>query len=319
MSTPNWTLAAGHVHLFHIVAPIIARQRNYFRDEGAGDCEFLYSGSDAKTIEGMSRGIYHIGLDPKPYLLCAAKVRGVDLKIVGGWLNSAAYGFVAAKGRGIAGLKDLAGKKISVREPDGIDTRFARALFRQQGLDADQMVEWVIGGSRSRRFQQPLFDRGEADAAMVILKDVPGMVAEGYPLLADLSQVYPQGYAVRVTAARGDIVRDEPERLAGLLRALIRAYRFMNQRYGETKEIITGAGYQLDKDMDGALWEGKYHMFERIPQDGSVNRAGLQLVIDEEKASGKLPADFDMEEILLDRLAEQAAESVNRRFGQGCE
>ena len=319
MRNDKWLLSAGHHHLFHIVAPIVARARGYFDEEGAGACEFFCSGSDAKTLEGMRKGKYHIGLDPKPYLVCAAKVEGVELKIVGGWLNSAAYAFMAAKGRGINSLEDLAGKRISVREPDGIDTRFARALFRRRGLDADQMVQWIVGGSRSRRFQQRLFDSGEADAAMIILKDVPGMIADGYPVLADLSEVYPQGYAVRVTAARGDIVREEAGRLTALLRALIRAYRFMNERYGETKEILKQAGYELDKDMDAALWEGKYHMFERIPQDGGVNEAGLQLVIDEEKAAGKLPPGFSMEEILMDRFVKEAAQSVNQRFGGGCE
>jgi NitT/TauT family transport system substrate-binding protein len=319
MNPSKWTLAAGHVHLFHIVAPIVARARGYFDQEGAGDCDFLCSGSDAKTIEGMQEGRYHIGLDPKPFLLCGAKAQGADLFIVGGWLNSPAYAFIGAKGRGIRSLADLKGKKISVREPDGIDTRFARALFRHSGLDADQLVQWVAAGARSRRIQQPLFDGGKIDAAMIILQDAPGMVADGYPLLGDLSKLYPNGYAVRISAATGDVVRDEPERLTGLLRALIRGYRFMNQRYGETKEILTKAGYELDKDMDAALWESKYHMFERIPPDGSVNEAGLQLVIDEEKAAGKLPPEFSMQEILLDRFVKQAAASVERRFGQGCE
>ena len=319
MKMSKWTLAAGHAHLFHIVAPIVARERNYFRDEGAGECDFLYSGSDAKTIEGMQEGRYHIGLDPKPFLLCGAKARGADLFIVGGWLNSPAYAFIAAKGRGICSLADLQEKKISVREPDGIDTRFARALFRREGLDADQMVQWVAAGARSRRIQQPLFDSGKVDAAMIILQDAPGMVADGYPLLGDLSKLYPNGYAVRVTAATGDVVRNEAERLTGLMRALIRAYRFMNERYTDTKKILAQAGYKLDQDMDAALWESKYHMFELIPQDGSVNEAGLQLVIDEEKAAGKLPPGFSMKEILIGRFVREAAQSVNQRFGGGCE
>jgi ABC-type nitrate/sulfonate/bicarbonate transport system substrate-binding protein len=319
MNPNKWTLAAGHVHLFHIVAPIIARERNYFRDEGAGECDFLYSGSDAKTLDGMRDGSVQIGLDPKPYLVCEAKNRGADVLIVGGWLNTAAYGFVAAKDRAIKTLEDLAGKKVSAREPDGIDVRFARQVFRRAGLDADRMVSWVVNGARSRRIQQPALDAGEIDAAMIILKDVPGMVADGYPLLADLSQVYPQGYAVRVTAARGDIVRAEPERLTGLLRALIRAYRFMNQHYSETKEILTRAGYQLDKDMDAALWEGKYHMIERIPPDGAINEAGLVQVVAEEKEAGKLPQSFALEEIVIDRFVKAAAANIDQRFGAGCE
>jgi ABC-type nitrate/sulfonate/bicarbonate transport system substrate-binding protein len=177
----------------------------------------------------------------------------------------------------------------------------------------------VTAGARSRRIQQPLFDSGEVDAAMIILQDVPGMIADGYPLLGDLSKLYPDGYAVRITAATGDVVRNEAERLTALLRALIRGYRFMNQDYPGTKEILTRAGYQLDKDMDAALWEGKYHMFERIPPDGAVNEAGLKLVIDEEKAAGKLPSSFAAEDLLVTRFVQEAAESVNRRFGEGCE
>ena len=140
MKPNKWTLTAGHVHLFHIVAPIVARERNYFRDEGAGECEFLYSGSDAKTLEGMKEGVYQIGLDPKPYLVCEAQQGGTDIFIVGGWLNTPAYGFVAAKDRGIESLKDLTGKKVSAREPDGIDVRFARQVFRRAGLDADRKI-----------------------------------------------------------------------------------------------------------------------------------------------------------------------------------
>ena len=319
MSKEKWLLSAGHHHLFHIVSPIVARARGYFDQEGVGECDFFCSGSDAETIKGMREGRYHIGLDPKPFLLCGAKAQGADLFIVGGWLNSPAYAFIAAKGRGIRTLADLKGKKVSVREPDGIDTRFARAIFRSEGLDGDQMVEWVTAGARSRRIQQPLFDSGRIDAAMIILQDAPGMVADGYPLLGDLSKLYPDGYAVRVTAARGDIVQNEPERLTALLRALIRGYRFMNERYAETKEILTKAGYQLDKDMDAALWEGKYHMFERVPRDGGVNETGLRLVIDEEKAAGKLPSSFKAEDILINAFVRTAADSVNSRFGDGCE
>ena len=54
-----------------------------------------------------------------------------------------------------------------------------------------------------------------------------------------------------------------------------------------------------------------------MPQDGSVNEVGLRLVIDEEKATGKLPPGFSMQEILLDRFVKEAAESVYRCFGEG--
>ncbi len=315
MAQAKWILATGHHHLFHMVAAIVARERGYFRAEGVGDCDFLSTGSDAKTIEGMKAGIYHVGLDPKPFLLLEAKAKGADFVIIGGFLNSPAYAFMARKG--LRSLTELQGKRVSVREPDGIDRRFTRQVFRRAGFDADRMVEWVCNGSPSRRFQQPLFDSGAIDAAMVIQRDVPGMIADGYPMLADLRDIYPNGYAVRVTAVRGELAREEPERLTALLRALIRAYRFMNSDYPATMAILTRAGYKLDKDMDASLWEGKYHMFERIPLDGAVGIRGLEQVIEEEKAASKLPANFTPANILVDRFVKEAAASVDRRFGAG--
>jgi hypothetical protein len=84
-------------------------------------------------------------------------------------------------------------------------------------------------------------------------------------------------------------------------------------------KIVLQSGYDLDKDMDQSLWQGKYHMFERIPQDGGVSEAGLNQVLQEEQAAGKLPPSFSAQEILLDRFVKEAAASVNRRFGTGCE
>lgn len=50
-----------------------------------------------------------------------------------------------------------------------------------------------------------------------------------------------------------------------------------------------------------------------------MNEAGLCLVIEEEKETGKLPGGFNMNEILVNRFVQEAADSVNRRFGSGCE
>jgi len=45
MSMDKWLLSAGHHHLFHIVAPIVARARGYFEQEGAGECDCFAPGA----------------------------------------------------------------------------------------------------------------------------------------------------------------------------------------------------------------------------------------------------------------------------------
>jgi hypothetical protein len=48
-------------------------------------------------------------------------------------------------------------------------------------------------------------------------------------------------------------------------------------------------------------------------------KLGCNWLLNEEKAAGKLPSGFGMEEILVDRFVKDAAQSVNQRFGSGCE
>ena len=60
-------------------------------------------------------------------------------------------------------------------------------------------------------------------------------------------------------------------------------------------------------------------MFERIPQDGSVDEAGLVEIIEEEKGAGKLPSSFKLEDIVIDRFVKEANVKVSERLGLGCE
>jgi ABC-type nitrate/sulfonate/bicarbonate transport system substrate-binding protein len=88
------------------------------------NASFSAAAATLRRSRGTRGGSIQIGLDPKPYLVCEAKNRGSDVVIVGGWLNTPAYGFIAAKGRGIKSLEVLPGRKVSAREPDGTDVRY---------------------------------------------------------------------------------------------------------------------------------------------------------------------------------------------------
>jgi hypothetical protein len=56
-----------------------------------------------------------------------------------------------------------------------------------------------------------------------------------------------------------------------------------------------------------------------LPYRFADRRPGARLVIDEEKAAGKLPAAFRSQDIFIDAFVRAAADSVNSRFGDGCE
>src|SRR3990172_2468769 len=159
-------LGAGHYHLFHLFAAIIAEHKGWFREEGLESVESFFTGDDDKTIEGLQTGEVDFALDPKTANVLRARARGDDIAIIGGWLNRFFYGMVASKE--IRKVKDLKGKKFGVRVVNtGIEWLPAREILRSQGLDPDRDVEYVVAGmATAGNSREPLL-RGEDQARLV--------------------------------------------------------------------------------------------------------------------------------------------------------
>ena len=312
-------MAAGHHHLFHLIAPTLAREHGWFEEEGLTDYEFFATGTDERTLFEMGLGQIQFGLDPKPTTVIDAFLKGQRVFIIGGWLNKPPFSYVGAKG--IKTLDDLRGKKIGGREWGGIDTQHMKNHLRSHGIDPDKDVEVVVSGFPCRSMQKPLLDSGAVQAAAVLNSEVPGMVAEGYTLLADLPALYPYGYPQRVIVTTEEVLQKRPQLIKPFLKGLIRGFRMMNQDYDKTMEIVNKVvargELRWDTDMELELWKEKYPFFEAIPADGMVTLQGLETVVREERAAGNIPASFRMEDILRLEFVQEAAKEIDARFGQG--
>lgn len=136
-------LGAGHYHLFHLFAAIIAEQKGWFKEEGLEPIESFFTGDDDKTIQGLQTGEVDFAVDPKTANVLRARARGDNIAIIGGWLNRFFYGLVASKE--IKSIKDLKGKKFGVRVVNtGIEWLPAREILRLHGLNPDRDVEYVV-------------------------------------------------------------------------------------------------------------------------------------------------------------------------------
>lgn len=314
-------MAAGHYHIFHLVAPALAKEKGWFEAEGLTDYKYLATGTDEKTLSEMSLGKIHFGVDPKPALLIKAFCEGQRFFIIGGWLNKPPFSFVGAKG--IKTVQDLKGKRIGGREVGGIDTWHMKNFLRNNGVDPEKNVELVVSGMNSRAMQKPLLDSGKIQGAMILRSEAATMVAEGYTLLADFSVIYPDGYPQRVIATTEEVLKKQSHLIKPFLKGMIRAFRMMNQNYSETFRIINQAvsrgELRWDRDVDHDLWKTKYPLFEAIPADGMVTLKGLETVVREEREAGKIPASFKMDDIVRLEFVKEAAREVNAQFGQGYE
>jgi len=314
-------MAVGHHHIFHLVAPTVAKAKGWFEEGGIKNYQFHITGTDEDTLTGMKEGKIHIGLDPKPILLINEFCKGERFYIIAGWLNKPPFCLVGAKG--INSLSDLKGKRIGSRETGGIDALQMKNFLRFHGIDPEREIELVISGMNSRAQQKPLLDNGTLQAAMVIRRDALRMTEEGYKILADFAEIYPEGFPQRVIAVTEQFLRENSSLIKPFLKAMIRAYRMMNQNYEETYSIICKAvdrgELKWDRDIDHELWKTKYPFFDAIPADGMVALKGLETLVEEQKKAGTIPESFRIEDILRLEFVREAAKEVNDLFGQGYE
>jgi ABC-type nitrate/sulfonate/bicarbonate transport system substrate-binding protein len=140
--------------------------------------------------------------------------------------------------------------------------------------------------------------------------EVAALVAEGYPVLADLRELYPSRHD-RITAANEDFVRDHPDVVKGFLKGLLRGCHFVLdvENRPRFEEIIRTAGF-LEAEHERKSYDGLYDAwFSRVSPDLSLPREGIERIVVEERRAGKLSASFDVEPMLrLDALKQAQGE-----------
>jgi len=298
--------AAGHYHLFHRVAPTVAQAKGYFSKRGV-DAEISATGTDLKSLEALSRGEVDVVLDLKTPVALQARDRGEEVFLIGGFLNSYPGIFVGAKE--IRSVADLKGKRVGLREPNGVTLTMSSMILRKAGMEPDGDVIFIAHtGASSFRSIAPKLDKGEIQARIAHKAYADEFKRAGYPILADLEDYLPNGYQLRAVAAKGSVLEQSRDTVIGFLAGLIQAYRFMKKpvNHSEMIAIIESSDLEFEADMDQRMWEEEYPLIPGIPVDGSINVAGLQIILDEEKLARRVSQAMTVDRIVRLECVEEA-------------
>jgi NitT/TauT family transport system substrate-binding protein len=299
--------AAGHYHLFHRVAPAIAQTKGYFGEAGL-EVEISATGTDAKSLEALLQGDVDIIVDLKTPVALRARDQGEEIFLIGGFLNSYPGIFVGAKE--IRSLSDLKGKKVGLREPNGVGLTLSSMVLKRAGLDPERDVTLVPHtGASSFRSVRLRLDKGEIQARTAQKAYAEDFRRAGYPILADLEDYLPHGYQLRAIAAKGSFLEGNGETVVGFLKGIIRAYRFMKEpkNHPEMMEIIKNSNLEFEEDMDQGMWEEEYPLISAIPADASVNIRGLEVILEAEMTAGRVSQAMTVEKILRLEFVKKAA------------
>ncbi len=306
MAYKKLKVSAGHYHLFHRVAPTVANAKGYFAKEGL-DVEISATGTDVKSLQALVQGDIDIVIDLKTPVALPARDRGEEIFLIGGFLNTYPGIFVGAKE--IRSVSDLKGKKIGLREPNGVVLTMSSMILKRAGMEPDGDVIFIAHtGASSFRSIAPKLDRGEIQARIAHKAYADEFKRAGYPILADLEGYLPNGYQLRAIAAKGSFLNQNREAVIGFLRGIIRAYRFMKNpdNHPEMMAIIRNSDLEFEEDMDQGMWEEEYPLIAGIPANGSINVAGLQIILDEEKLARRVSQAMTTDKILRLEYVERA-------------
>ncbi len=302
------TVSRNHYHAFHILAPVVAREKGFFENI---EVEIRPDELQPEITDGgeMLRRMRAEGIDiivdARPRLLFNQDSPEQGLVMIGGWMEG---GNVLAKlvaGEDIRTLADLRGKRLSTTTRIAENAVALEYWLRTEGLDPDSDVEWVLGLSRANLAPEALRE-GRIDAGSVGPGAVAQLEQEGYHVLLDWAEVYPQGRPERVIIATRELVETNPEGVKTFLKGMIRAYRLIND-WQNNDDFVSPIMQSLrDSARDPA---GEDYQDTPLLEDGMIGLVALQTMLDEAKVLGGADDGLLLDSVVnLDLLGETIEE-----------
>ena len=182
-----------------------------------------------------------------------------------------------------------------------------RQLLKDQGMEPDQdvRVSYTGGPMHDPAGVARAFKGGHYGPAMLAIdREATGFVQEGYPVLADLRELYPPRHD-RVTAANVNFSKEQPDVLKGFLKGMFRGCRFVLELRNRERftQMIRKADFLTTEREERSFADLFNGWQDRVSRDLSLPLDGIELILNEQKKAGKVTPSFDLGDVLrLDAL-----------------
>lgn len=266
----------------------IAKEAGMFEKNGL-DATMIYIDGGSMTAQALLSGdvpIAQIGGNAP----IVARLRGVDLTLIGGVTNILAYSLIVNPD--IKKPQDLRGKKLAVSRFGSNSDYATRKVLLKWGLkpDVDVAILQIPGGQLSR-------------LAAVQSKQINGLVAQ--PPVTNLARKFnlniiaePEdfggAYPTTAVVARISYIKDKRDTVRKFTRALVEAIHFYKTQKEFSKKVIG----KYVKTTDNDALEDSYQFFARLvpskpyPTLDGIKEALIELGEKDPKARAARPEDF---------------------------
>ncbi len=299
----NWSFAQDKVRIsyssrsYTFLPAYVAQASGFFRDENLNveliqmrpgtSSAALYNGDVFATLTFGST--------------IAAIVSGFPLKVVAVLAVKPIHYLVARPE--IQTVQDLKGKKLGVSQLLGTDEFAAHAILDALGLSPRDVKSIALGDEAIRR---EALRRGMVDASAVAPPGPVQLAREGFRILGGPKDVKIGSPSAGLTVTEKNL-KERPELVRKLSRALLRGLRVIHDNGDATKKIMT-KWLNLSPQVAADSYQ---LILASFSLDGEADEITLKSVIEARRKSSKVEKEIPLEQIVDFRLIRE----VRRELG----
>jgi ABC-type nitrate/sulfonate/bicarbonate transport system substrate-binding protein len=317
-------IANSNYHVGQQVAVYVGLEQGYFQQEGLEKFDYDGRGLIPATMEreGLGPAMVEHGVDIVTAVDVSAAIHqrslGADVYVIGGWRYDPDLKWYCRKD--ISAIAQLKGRRLGVREKDGLVHRFIANVLRQAGIDPETDVIWnydSIFGYGNDPAHLDMLREGKVDAMPSFPPFSKQLEADGFPVLLDPREVFPRRPG-KVTVATRDVVESRAPELRAYFRAMIRAFWFMRDtgNFDYVHELEARLRQESHNEEEQRLFIAT--SLEKLdgwalPIDGGVTADSLRRIIDEMVTVGMLKSPIPVEAVLRDSAVKHAYDELKAR------
>ncbi len=222
----------------------IARDKGFFKEEGL-DVELVPGKGGTYVVQQIGAGTVDIGLSSVAPILPAWD-KGIDIRVVYQTNVTNLFDMFVPKDSKITDIKQLKGKIIGVTDMGSGEVPMVRSVLSGAGLDANKDVTLRAIGSDPATIAAA-FDKGEIAAYSAGAHDLVGLYAKGFESKSLMPEIF-KSLPSSVIIANGKMVKESPDVIQGITRALARATDFAINNPDGAEELMKKAAPEQYKD-----------------------------------------------------------------------
>jgi NitT/TauT family transport system substrate-binding protein len=269
----------------------IARTQGFFKDENI-DAEIIRMNITALATGDVDYCQLFGGV-------IGGAIAGLPVRIVAGFLDNWPMTLIAQPE--YKSLKELKGKTLGISSFGATPDVAARMMLKHAGLDPEKEIKILALGSDAARLAA--LKQRVIDVVVISPPADTQMEKQGYRILARAYELFSFPYLGLGTHTRK--IKEKPDEIRRVIKATIRANRFIRDNRDETVRILIGWG-KVEREFAYASYDALRNLFNA---DGAVPEDGLKLVIDQARRSAKVTREVAPNEVIdLSFLREAQAE-----------